>query len=71
MSDAKTRLSALLDEVAAGKRLILGKAGKPVALLIPYSGKKTKRKFGALKGEIVYTGDFEFSDDELNEMFGV
>ena len=35
--EAKTNFSKLLDRVAAGERIILGKAGKPVARLEPIS----------------------------------
>ncbi|HEY2380992.1 MAG TPA: type II toxin-antitoxin system prevent-host-death family antitoxin, partial [Terriglobia bacterium] len=33
--DAKTHLSRLLDRVAAGEEIVLGKNGKPVAKLVP------------------------------------
>ncbi len=35
--DAKTNFSKLLDRVANGERIIIGKAGKPVARLEPIS----------------------------------
>ena len=33
--EAKTLLSSLLDQVAAGKEIIITKHGKPVARLVP------------------------------------
>ena len=38
--DAKTNFSKLLDRVANGERIIIGKAGKPVARLEPFSNTK-------------------------------
>lgn len=35
--EAKTNFSKLLDRAAAGERIIIGKAGKPVARLEPIS----------------------------------
>ena len=35
--DAKTHFSKLLDRVAHGERIIIGKAGKPIARLEPFS----------------------------------
>jgi prevent-host-death family protein len=35
--EAKTNFSKLLDRAAAGERIIIGKAGKPVARLEPMS----------------------------------
>lgn len=38
--DAKTNFSKLLERAAHGERIIIGKAGKPVARLEPFSGTK-------------------------------
>lgn len=46
--DAKTNLSKLLERAANGERIIIGKAGKPMARLEPYSG--TKAVHPAFKG---------------------
>ena len=34
---AKTHLSRLVDEVAAGEEIVIAKAGKPLARLVPYT----------------------------------
>jgi len=47
---AKTHLSRLLDRVAAGEEIVLGKHGKPVAKLVPMGS--AIRKPGRLKGKI-------------------
>lgn len=38
--DAKTNFSKLLDRAAHGERIIIGKAGKPIARLEPFSSTK-------------------------------
>jgi prevent-host-death family protein len=45
---AKTHLSQLLDRAHAGEELVLSKAGKPYAKLVPLE--KPKRKLGFIKG---------------------
>jgi prevent-host-death family protein len=38
--EAKTNFSKLLDRVTRGERIIIGKAGKPIARLEPFSDTK-------------------------------
>jgi prevent-host-death family protein len=54
---AKTHLSKLLDRVAAGEEIVLGKHGKPVARLVPIQ--PVTRKPGRLKGKIKIAADFD------------
>ena len=56
--EAKTHFSKLVDIVIHGKEVILAMAGKPVAKLISIK-KKPQRKFGALKGKIKISKDFD------------
>jgi prevent-host-death family protein len=55
--DAKTHLSRLLDRVAAGEEIVLGKNGKPVAKLVPIQ--PIVRRPGSLKGKIKIAADFD------------
>jgi prevent-host-death family protein len=41
--DAKTHLSRLLDRVAAGEEIVIARAGKPVARLVPMPPANTRR----------------------------
>jgi prevent-host-death family protein len=61
---AKTHLSRLLEEVAAGEEIVIAKAGKPVARLLPYAPKREPRQPDLLKGQIWIADDF---DDPLPE----
>lgn len=66
---AKTNLSRLLERAEAGEEIVIGRAGKPVAKLIPYVPDRPKRVFGALKGQIVIHGDFNDLDAEIQQDF--
>jgi prevent-host-death family protein len=65
--EAKTHLSRLLEQVAAGERVVISKAGTPVADLVPHQAATVT--FGGLKGEITYTDDAFEIDPDIQEMF--
>lgn len=67
--EAKTHFSRLLARVEAGEEIILGRAGKPVARLVPYRPSRTPRQPGALRGQIRIADDFDDYDDELVRLF--
>ncbi len=50
--EAKTHLSRLLDQAHAGQEIILAKAGKPYARLVPLGPGAGKRQPGRLKGKV-------------------
>jgi prevent-host-death family protein len=56
--DAKTHLSRIVDDVAAGAEVIIAKAGKPMARLVPLESKVRAKKLGLLKGRIEVPDDF-------------
>ena len=66
---AKTNLSRLLERAEAGEEIVIGRAGKPVAKLVPWVPDRPKRVFGALKGQIVIHGDLDDLDAELEQEF--
>jgi len=57
--DAKTQLSKLVEEAAAGKDVVIARGGKPVARLTRLDAPKRKLKFGVLKGKIKIASDFD------------
>lgn len=65
--EAKTHLSRLLEQVAAGERVIISKAGEPIAELVPHQRKPVV--FGGLRGQVRYDDDVVGSDPEINAMF--
>jgi len=68
--EAKTHLSRLVEEVAAGAEIIIAKAGKPIARLTPISAPIRKKHLGLLKGKIKVPDDFNDPlDDETLTTF--
>lgn len=58
MHEAKTHLSRLLQRVAAGEEIIISRAGKPVAKLVPIQ-RETRRVLGRDRGLFEVPGDFD------------
>ena len=56
---AKTHFSTLVDEVAGGQEIIIAKAGKPVARLVPLEKKSLRTTLGMLNGKIRVSDDFD------------
>lgn len=48
--EAKTHFSRLLDRAHGGEEIVLAKAGKPYARLVPLEAPRPERKPGRLKG---------------------
>jgi len=46
---AKTHLSALVEDAAAGEEIVIAKAGKPLARLVPLEKPDFRKTFGILK----------------------
>ena len=63
--EAKTHLSRLLDEAAAGEEIIIAKAGVPVAKLVRYEAKQAPRKLGLLQGKITESPDCWEADEDM------
>lgn len=57
--EAKTHLSRLLARVAAGEEIVISKAGKPVARLVPIRARKKQRVPGQDEGRIWIADDFD------------
>lgn len=57
--DAKTHLSRLVERAAEGQEIIIAKAGKPMARLVPLESAPRPKKFGLLKGRIWIAEDFD------------
>lgn len=55
--EAKTQFSKLIEAVAQGEVVMIAKAGKPAAMLVPVM--EPTRKPGAMKGKIRIAADFD------------
>jgi prevent-host-death family protein len=65
--EAKTHLSRLLERVAAGERVVISKAGTPIADLVPHQAATVA--FGGLKDEVVYSDQAFAVDPDIQRMF--
>lgn len=66
--EAKTHLSELVDRAAAGEEIVIAKAGKPVARLVPL--RVRERIAGRGAGKIRIAPDFDAPlPDELLDVF--
>jgi prevent-host-death family protein len=64
---AKTQLSRLIQRAAAGEEIIIVRGKTPVARLTAIPARKSKRKFGAYRGEFEVSDSFfdPLPEDEL------
>ena len=69
--EAKTHLSKLLEQAHAGEEIILAKAGKPYARLLPLAPETTARRQGRLKGKLGDTFFEPLPDEELDAWDGL
>jgi len=61
---AKTHLSRLLEQVAAGEEVVIAKAGKPVARIVPIAQREPRRP-GIAKGRLTEAFFEPLPEDEL------
>ena len=65
--EAKSQLSKLLERVAAGERVIIAKAGTPVADLVLH--RPAAVTLGTARADLVYDDAAFEADDEVLAMF--
>jgi prevent-host-death family protein len=71
---AKTQLSRLVEDAAAGAEIIIAKAGRPRARLVSLAAgiRRKKRRLGLLVGRLTVPKDFDtpLQSDILDEFDG-
>ena len=68
--EAKTHLSRLIERVQAGEEIIIAKAGKPAARLVPIEGARRPVKVGGLKSSLPVPDDFNtMFENEIEALF--
>jgi prevent-host-death family protein len=70
--EAKTHLSRLVERAAKGETVIIAKAGKPMAKIVPLEPTTvdTAKRLGFLRGQFKVPDDFDtMMADEIAEMF--
>jgi prevent-host-death family protein len=67
---AKTQLSRLVEAAAAGEEIIIARAGRPLARLVPFApaAGQGRRQLGVLAGTLIVPADFDapLPDAELD-----
>ena len=71
ISEAKASLSRLVEYVQnSDESIVIGKAGKPVAVLSAFKANKTPRKLGgSWEGQVIIADDFDSPSDEWIDQF--
>ena len=57
--EAKTHLSQLLERVEGGEEIIIARAGKPIARLVPFTDDLSPRTLGVMQGQLQMAADFD------------
>lgn len=56
--EAKTELSKLVERAEAGEEIVIARAGKPAAKLVPLTKSRGRRRLGLLDGKFHIPDDF-------------
>jgi prevent-host-death family protein len=67
--EAKTHLSRLVEEAAAGEEVVIAKAGKPMVRLVPVRYLEEPRRLGQLAGLVRESAGWWGPDPELESLF--
>ena len=67
--EAKTHLSRLVERVERGDEVVIARAGRPVARLIPFRPRTAPRVPGLWRGRVAIASDFDVTPEGLIEDF--
>ena len=67
--EAKTHLSRLIERVESGQEVVIARAGRPVARLVPFRARKNPRVPGLWRGRVRLAPDFDQVDDAITDAF--
>jgi len=67
--EAKTQLSKLLEEVENGERIVIARAGEPVAVLAPYKAVVKRRRLGLFAGQAKIGDEFDVLPADIAAAF--
>ncbi|SFK71583.1 type II toxin-antitoxin system Phd/YefM family antitoxin [Geodermatophilus ruber] len=67
--EAKTHLSRLLEAVERGEDVVIARAGRPVARLVPAGIPAQARTPGAWRGRVVIADDFDETPESVLAAF--
>lgn len=67
--EAKSQLSKLLEQVEAGERIVIARAGRPVAVLVGYEAATRRRTLGLFRGQAKIAPDFDTLPSDIEAAF--
>jgi prevent-host-death family protein len=67
--EAKTHLSRLLERVESGQEIVIARAGRPVARLVPFRPRRDPRMPGQWRDRVRLAPDFDEIDKTIQESF--
>ena len=67
--EAKTHLSRLLEQVAAGEEIVIARAGRPLAKLVAYREDESPREPGYWRGRVHIDEDFDVLPNSIAAAF--
>jgi prevent-host-death family protein len=65
--EAKTQFSRLVARAEAGEEIVVRRGATPVAKIVAYHAPTTRRRPGALKGQIEIAADFDETPTEFTD----
>lgn len=65
IQEAKTHLSRLLEEAAAGEEIVIAKAGRPFVRLVACLPERTPRVLGGWEGRVRVAPDFDQTPESV------
>lgn len=68
LSEAKAKLSKLVDLVYHGEKVTIAKNNLPIVDLVPHKP-RGKRRLGLLRGRIEIADDFDAPSEEIEALF--
>jgi prevent-host-death family protein len=71
IDEAQSQLAQLIGLAEKGEEIIIARAGKPVARLIPYRQADGPRQGGQWRGQVRIAPDFNELPPNLGEAFGL
>lgn len=71
--DAKTNLSRIIERVERGEEIVISRAGRPVAKVIPLAGRVRRSGRGSLRGQLTLAPDWDSQavNESIAAEFGV
>jgi prevent-host-death family protein len=69
MHQAKSSLSRLVERALAGEEVVIARNGEPLVRLVPIEKQRKPRVPGRGRGKIWISPDFEFTAQEITELF--